>query len=125
MFFKIIGCCILIVLIFLIVLDLTTKYITSFAFANAALFCFSLYYFFSMLVNHEKTKLNSNPFFYVCCGIFIGSGIIVPTSLMIKYMYLLKTPKDLIYLVTGLSGVGNIIMNSFFIKALLCSKQSK
>jgi hypothetical protein len=109
----------------LIVSDTKTGYVTSFAFANGCLFCFSLYYFSRILNGIEKINLRKNPVFLVCCGIFIGSGLIVPSTLMIKYMYLLNIHKETIYLVFGFSQAGYILLNLFFIKALLCSRQTK
>jgi hypothetical protein len=114
------------ILIVLIALDIINSYTTSFAFANGCLFLFSLYYFRKILIGKVTVVLNNNPVFYICCGIFIGAGIIVPSSLMIKYLYLLNVSNDYIHLFAAVWGLGYIIMNLIFIKALLlCLKPNK
>ncbi len=123
--FKIINYLIFTTLIFFIISDIITFYHTAFAFANSCLFFSSLYYFFITLNRKEKVNLSGNPFFYICCGIFIGSGLIVPGNLMIKYMRLQNLPKDSLYLVISVTQSGYIIMNAFFIKGLLCVKRGK
>lgn len=124
--FKIIGLFFLIVLIGLIIADVKKGYVTSFAFANGCLFLFSLYYFRTLLIGKINVALKNSPIFYVCCGIFIGSGLIVPSTLMIKYMYLLKVSNDYIHLFAAFWGFGYFSMNLIFIKALLlCLKQNK
>jgi hypothetical protein len=124
--FKIIGLFFLLILIGLIIPDIKKGYVTSFAFANSCLFIFSLYYFRTLLIGKVNVALKNNPIFYVCCGIFIGSGLIVPSTLMIKYMYLLSVPQDSIFFFAAIWGLGYILMNLIFIKALLlCLKQNK
>ncbi len=123
--FKIISSVIFTITIVLIASDIITNYSTSFAFANSGLFLFSLYYFFVILKQKKKINLSGNAIFLVCCGIFIGSGLIVPSTLMIKYMYEQKIQVNSLFLASSISQVGYIIMNLFFIKALLCSRQTK
>jgi hypothetical protein len=124
--FKIIGLLFLLILIGLIISDIKNGYVTSFAFANGCLFLFSLYYFRILLIGKINVALKNSPIFYVCCGIFIGSGLIVPSTLMIKYMYLLKVSNDYIHLFAAFWGFGYFSMNLIFIKALLlCLKQNK
>jgi hypothetical protein len=112
--------------IWLIISDIVNGYITSFAFANASLFFFSCYYFYKLFQWNTNVYLSTDPIFYVSCGIFIGSGFIVPASLMIKYLFILKIPKDSINAIAVLTNIGYTIMNLIFIKALLiCTKQNK
>ncbi len=124
--FKIVIFLFFLVLIGLIISDILNGYTTSFAFANGCLFVFSLYYFRTLLVGKATIILKKNPIFYTCCGIFIGSGIIVPSALMIKYLVELKLAKDSLFLINIFSGVGYLLINLFFIKALLqCIKPNK
>ncbi len=123
--FKIIIFCCSLILIVLLVMDIIDSYLTSFAFANGCLFLFSLYYFRGLLIGTLRITLKNNFIFYICCGIFIGTGLIVPSSLMIKYLYVLKVPNNTIFLFASFGGIGYILMNLIFIKALLCLKQNK
>lgn len=119
-----IGCFILTII--LIISDIIYVYTTSFAFANSCLFLFALYYFREILIGTPNIVLKNNPLFYVCCGIFVGSGLVVAVSLMAKYLLALKVSKDNLYLLSAIGMFGYIILNLFFIKALLlCRTQRK
>jgi hypothetical protein len=112
--------------IVLLISDVRHGYAASYAFTNSCLFFFSLYYFYILFKGKAYLNIDYKPIFYITCGVFIGSGLIVPSSLMIKYMYLLELPKNSLYFVAAISSFGNIIMNLIFIKALLlCLKQNK
>lgn len=123
--FKLIIFLLLVILIVFIISDIVNSYTTSFAFANSCLFIFSLYYFRTVLIGNTTIILKGNPIFYTCCGIFIGSGIIVPSALMIKYIFALELSKDSVYLLALPTGLGYLTINIIFIKALLCIKPNK
>jgi hypothetical protein len=105
----------------LIINDILSKYIDSNAFSNACLFFYSLFYFYLLYKGDTKIQLLNNPIFYVCCGILIGTGLIVPAAIMVKVLVILNINFDVIKLITSVSGIGYVILNLFFIKAILCN----
>ncbi len=123
--FKLIALAGFCLTVWLIILDIRNSYVTSFALANTGLFFFSSYYFYKLFEGNTENPLSTNPIFYVNCGIFLGSGVIVPTSLMVKYLLVLKIPNDLINGIVSFVSIGYIIINLFFIKALLLCRKPK
>ena len=123
--FKLIILCCFFFTILLIISDLITEYLTSFAFANSCLFFFSAYYFYLLFKGAYLQTLSKNFTFYTACGIFIGSGLMVPSALMIKYLYLVGAAKPTLFLMSAIGTFGYLIMNIIFIKALLCLKPNK
>jgi hypothetical protein len=113
------------VLILLIIADLKNSTGESFAFSNGCLFIFCIYYFYELFKSDPIVDLNNRPTFFICAGIFVGAGLIVPFSLMHRYLVLLNIPRDTIYFYGMLSNFGYFIMNMFFIKALLCINKNK
>ncbi len=81
---------------------------------------FRFFIFFSIYKGDINGSLLKNPIFYVCSGVLIGTGIIVPAAIMMKYLGLLKLEFDLRKLIASISLFGYLIMNLLFIKALLC-----
>ncbi len=103
--------------------SILNKHFDSIAFTNSCLFFFSLFYFFSIYKGDISGQLLNNPIFYVCSGVLIGTGLIVPAAIMFKYSIVLDLGYDLRKFVIEVSLFGYIIMNLFFIKALLCSNK--
>ncbi len=122
-YFKIVMWLFFLLIPGLIINDILSKYIDSYAFSNACLFFYALFYFYLLYKSEIRIKLLGNPIFYVFCGVFIGTGLIVPAAIMIKVLVILNLNFDVIRLVTSVSGIGYISMNLFFIKALLSSCQ--
>ncbi len=121
--FKVTIFFILILLIISTIYDILNRSSNSFAFANGSLFIFSLFYFYNLFNGHAVVYLSNNPIFYFCCGIFIGSGLIVPTTLMAKHLSLLNVSIATLKILSVVSGFGYLIMNLLFIKALLYSNK--
>jgi hypothetical protein len=109
-----------------ITIDLLQNTNTSFAVTSTILIAFSLYYFYvlfnSLPINQDLTKY---PPFLICCGVLLGTGITVPFLLFNRYLMFLNVPKNTIFALGILATTGNLILNLFFLKALLCIRQSK
>jgi hypothetical protein len=95
------------------------------AFGNVCLFTFCIYYFLLLLNKNPVSNLRNSPTFIICCGIFLGVGLTIPFAVIRKYLDILNFPRDTIYFYGALSGLGYLVMNLFFLKALLCLKQNK
>lgn len=118
--FKIIVFFFFILLLISIFNDILNLFSNSFAFANGCLFVFSFYYFYYLFNGQAVVYLPTNPIFYICSGIFIGSGLIVPSTIMVKYLSLLNVSIATIKILSVGSGIGYLLMNLLFIKALWC-----
>ncbi len=99
--------------------------INPFAFTNGSLFILCIYYFYYLFKTSITLNLTKNPIFITCCGLLIGTGIIIPFGLMHKYMLAIDISIDTVYLYGSLTALGYSIMNLFFLKALLCITQNK
>ena len=107
-------------MILFIIFDIKRSSVYSFAFANSCLFIFCVFYFYLLLKEKPALDLRNNPVFIILCGIFIGVGISIPFTLAYKYLVELNVPRDTLFLYNLLSGLGYLIMNLSFLKALLC-----
>jgi hypothetical protein len=96
----------------------------SFSIANGALFLYALYFIAKYLYSNTVNNLAKEPFFFLCTGVLIGTMFIVPSALMAKYLRDIKTSRDTIAYVACISSVGYIIINLFFIKALLVAQKN-
>jgi hypothetical protein len=119
---KYLSISIFFLLILFIILDIKILSAYSFAFTNSCLFIFCIYYFYLLLKEKPALNLANNPAFIICCGIFIGVGISIPFTLAYKYLVELNVPRDTRYVYNTFAGLGYILMNLSFIKALLCIK---
>ncbi len=108
-----------IILIVLVAIDVINGTNSSFALANGCLFIFSIFYFSQIFLNSKAFSLFKNPISITCCGIFIGSGITIPFALMHKYLMFLDIPKDTMLLYGSLFASGYLIMNLFFLRAMV------
>jgi hypothetical protein len=119
----------LIIVVFIIVaifvkINLIDRANTAFSIANAALFCYAFYFLVKYLQTDSIINLTKDPFFFICTGILVGTVFIVPTSFMVKYLLEIKTEKSTIFYFVAATNIGYILINLFFIKALLlCGKQ--
>jgi hypothetical protein len=94
------------------------------SFANGLLFLFACYYFYSLMSTSFKINLQNNPDFILCCGVFLGCGLTIPFNIMLRYLAEFNIPKDTIFIYGIFAALGYLIMNLFFLKALLCIKQN-
>ncbi len=113
------------VLLILLFSNLTGKSISLFAIANGCLFLFCLKYFYEIFSNTIILNLHKSPIFIICCGIFIGTGIILPFTIVHKYLVLLQIPIDTMFLYGSLFAIGYLIMNLFFLKAMIIISKSQ
>jgi hypothetical protein len=121
--FKWLAIILFIIITIFVKIDLTTKNTTSFSIANGALFVYALYFITRHLFANTVINLSKDPFFFICTGILVGTMFIVPTTLMVKYLREIKTPMSTTYYFVAATNIGYILLNLFFIKALLlCAK---
>jgi hypothetical protein len=88
------------------------------SFSNASLLLLSLFYFHNLFISSPQVKLSKLPSFWVCCGVFLGSGILIPAPALHKYLF--DRMPELNYLLAYIASLGFFIMYAFFIKAFLC-----
>jgi hypothetical protein len=86
---------------------------------------FSIFYFYILLKSSSFKNLKNDPVFITSCGIFLGSGLGIPSTLMFTYLQLLKISKEAVYLIGAIGGLGALIMNIFFLIAMLCIIKNK
>jgi lipid-A-disaccharide synthase-like uncharacterized protein len=123
--FKWVAIILFIVIAIFIKIDLSNNNtMTSFSVANGTLFCFALYFLVKYLQADSIINLTNIPLFFICTGILIGTMFIMPTSFMLKYLYEIKSARNAMYYFACLSSIGYIIINLFFIKALLVAQKT-
>lgn len=117
-----IGLIFLVSLILSTIITIDILYFSSYssAVANSFLLIFCIYYFFYLFKNPTIPVLFRHPGFIICCGILIGSSLIIPFAFLNKYLISLHVSKDSLYLIGSLAVISHLIMNLFFIKAFLC-----
>lgn len=116
--FLILVLILLLLLVVLIFFDFNNHGPYSFAFANACLFLLGLYYFYFIFKIDVRLDLLKDPLFVMCCGIFLGTGMIIPFQIMHKYLFHFKVPRDTMFFYIALSSLGTLIMNLIFLRAL-------
>jgi hypothetical protein len=109
-----------VLLVFVIYVDIKQETTSAFAIANGCLFCFSLYYFYKIIVKSPIQKITNDPIFIVVCGIFLGTGLVLPFTIMHKFFLVLNVPKDTMLLFGCSVATGYFIMNLFFLKSMIC-----
>lgn len=87
--------------------------------SNACLFILCLFYFYTLFTSPPKSQLSREPSFWVCSGVFFGSGVIIPSAAFQKY-FIFNFPQ-LNYWLAIIPSLGFVVMYFFFIKASLCS----
>jgi hypothetical protein len=122
--FKWIAIFLFIVIGIFVKIDLTNSNITSFSIANGALFVYALYFITRHLFANTVINLSKDPFFFICTGILVGTVFIVPISFMLKYLREIKTAMNTISYFACISSIGYILINLFFIKALLVARKN-
>jgi hypothetical protein len=115
---KVIAIIFFVVITFFIVYDFLNVSYTAISISNSFLFVLCLFYFFSLFIAPTKVKLFQEPSFWVCCGIFFGSGFIIPSTALLKYLTFNSISLKYLYGLIAL--IGFAIMYIFFIKAFLC-----
>ncbi len=113
------------ILLLLIISELEVFYGYSIAFANGCLFIFSIVYFFQLLNNPPIKRIIRDPIFIIFCGIFIGTGLIIPFSSMFKFIILMGLPNATLYAFGIFLALGYLIMNLFFLKAMIIISKSQ
>ncbi len=107
-------------LVFLTYADIKQETTSAFGIANGCLFCFSLYYFYKIIINSPIQNITNDPIFIAVCGIFLGTGLLLPFTIMHKFFLLLHVPKDTMLLFASSLATGYLIMNLFFLKSMIC-----
>lgn len=113
------------ILLLLIISELKVFYGYSIAFANGCLFIFSIIYFFKLLNNPPIKGIIKDPIFISFCGIFIGTGLIIPFHSMFKFILLMGLPNDTYFAYGIFSALGYLILNLFFLKAMILISKSQ
>jgi hypothetical protein len=122
--FKLIAMLLFIVIAVAVCVDIVYRNNTSFSIANGALFFYSIFFITKYLQTNDILHLSKLPFFFICAGVLIGTALIIPVAFMVKYLREIKTPGNTIYYFLCISSVGYIIINLFFIKALLVARKN-
>ena len=93
--------------------------------ANSGLFVLSFFYFYDLFSKPATLNLTDEPTFWICSGILMGTGILIPFNAFNKYFFGLITDKNISYLIGILTTLGYQIMYLFFIKAYLCMQRQQ
>jgi hypothetical protein len=107
-----------VIIIFFVIYDLINNSYYSISFSNASLFVLCIFYFYYLFISSPVIYLLKEPTFWVCCGIFLGSGILIPAPALMKYITIHFDELKYFNVVFGYLGFA--IMYLFFIKAILC-----
>jgi hypothetical protein len=103
---------------FFIVYDFIHLSFIALSVSNASLLVLCLFYFYGLFISKPKLKLTKEPSFWICSGIFFGSGFIIPSTILMKHFAFYFS--DLKYFLAMFSCLGFAMMYIFFIKAFLC-----
>jgi hypothetical protein len=109
-FFVVVAC--------FITYDIINNSYYSIAFSNVSLFILSIFYFYYLFINSPIIHVLKEASFWVCCGVFLGSGILIPSPTLMKYIT--TNFNELKYFNVVIGYFGFAIMYIFFIKAILC-----
>ncbi len=109
-----------VLLVFIIYADIKQGTTSSFAIANGCLFCFSLYYFYKIILLSPTQNITNDPIFIAVCGIFLGTGLVLPFSIMHKYFLVFQIPFDTMMFFGCFLATGYLIMNFCFLKSMIC-----
>lgn len=110
-------------LILVIAFDIISYSTFSSGLANFLLLTYCIVYFRKLMKSKISVSLKGNSPFLVCCGVFLGTGLIVPFSLLNKYLSTIHAKGDIFFLIAGIAISGHVVMNFFFTKAILCPVQ--
>ena len=103
--------------------DIYKMTLISFSMANTFLFVLCSYYFYNLFSTPPILNLLKEPSFWICCGILLGCGLLIPFNAFNRQFLNLIVNKDIFYLLGVLSGLGYVVMYSFFIKSWLCMRR--
>ena len=109
----------LLIIFIFIYRDIINKSAIAFAVTNTFLWFLSIYYFYNLFLDPPIINLSKEPSFWVCCGILLGCGIIIPFKIFNPY-FIIKLNKDALFLLGSISTLGYGIIHLFLIKANLC-----
>jgi len=114
-----------IIVLSLIVIDIYYYSTFSSSIANILLLTFCLYYFYYLFKAQEVPVLYLNSEFIMCCGIFLGTALIIPFSFINKYLPIVASSKNVKYIIPSIGISGHLIMIFSFCKALLWKKYQR
>ena len=118
--FRYTAICFFIIQIPFVYFDIINHTILSFSVTNGCLFILCCYYFYYLFLAPPILNLFKEPSFWVCCGILLGSGLLIPFYSFSRDISKIITNLNAHYLLGTLSTLGYGIMYIFFIKAYLC-----
>jgi hypothetical protein len=115
---KIIAIFFFMITTFFIVYDFFNFSYIAISISNASLLLMCLFYFYLLFTSPVKSKPSKEPSFWICCGIFLGSAFIIPSSAFLRYLGSYSSSVGYILVIVACFGFA--IMYLFFMKAFLC-----
>jgi apolipoprotein N-acyltransferase len=116
---KIIGLCILSAMLFFVFYNISNYFNFATSISSTGLFILCIFYFYQLLNSSLNLKLFRDPSFIICCGIFIGSGILIISSWIHKYFQINKIDVNLEFSFAALSTVAYLILYISIVTAFL------
>ncbi|MEJ7611687.1 MAG: hypothetical protein WKF88_10960 [Ferruginibacter sp.] len=95
----------------------------SFAIANGFLFILCCFYFYNLFSSPPVLNLLQEPAFWICSGILLGSGLLIPFNAFNRQFLNLILNREIFYLLGVLAMLGYIVLHFFLIKSFLCTRQ--
>jgi hypothetical protein len=108
----------LLVIAVFVIYDCINSTFLALSISNAFLFVLGLFYFYTLFKSSPKSRFSRDSSFLICCGIFLGSGVMILAPALQRYADNYRS--GLGYLLAVLGNFGFAIMYLFFIKAFLC-----
>ena len=109
------------IIIYFIYTGLINHTLIAYSITNASLFTLCCFYFYFLFQSPPVLDLLKQPGFWICCGILLGCGLLIPFYSFSNYFLRIKD-RHMFYLLGIFSNFGYAIMHIFFIKAYLCLK---
>ncbi len=119
-FFYFVSVSFFLLVTFLVYIDIINRTKLAIPIANACLFILCLFYFHNLFTAPPTLNLSREPSFWICCGILLGSGFLIPLYVFNLSFFKITIDPNLSHILGTLFGFGYAIMYLFFIKAYLC-----
>lgn len=116
---KIIGLCVLGAMLFFVFYNISNYFNLATSMSSIGLFILCIIYFYQLLNSSLNLKLLIDPSFIICCGIFMGSGILIISSWIHKYFQIYKIDSNVESSFAAVATLGYLIIYISIITAFL------